>query len=118
VCEQDDAYRLALNLVDASAGYIIGTLWPSASGPACDVVGFTDSDAVASDVPLQGLTLSATLRQGSCISLAGSLDRASGRLSLTDMTSTGTTAGNTYVQTHLGDRTFRHGATSAGRRTV
>jgi hypothetical protein len=90
---------LSLQVVPGVPGQLSGSM--TISGHlASKVQGFTDIDAVTDKLNLQAVALTAfDSTSGQCVSLAGSVNRTTGQLTLTDLTSSGTAPDSTYLQT-------------------
>ena len=104
-CQQDPSMTLALQVVSALYGEVLGTL--SLSGKPHQVAGFADTYAQAGGLGVQGLAVNAFINEsGLMLSLAGSLNYATGVLTLLNLASRGTAAGAAYAQTAAATLTF------------
>jgi hypothetical protein len=100
VCVQNPNIRLLITLEDQITGYVTGSL--QIAGVNVAIAGFTDAYASQSNLPVQGLTVSALLPDGhSVVSMAGSLNFQQGVLTLIWLQGVGTTAPNTWIETNL-----------------
>lgn len=104
-CREIPGATLSVNIIDPELGYVSGQLiLPSGSYGA---IGFTDTYATQDGVPRQALSVSVLMNdQAVSQSMAGSLDFASGVLTLTVFASQGTAGDALYVQTKLSELTF------------
>lgn len=102
---EDPSLRLSLAISNPNVGYVTGTLY--AASKSYVVLGFTDVDAESSGIARQGLSVSICVSTtGTCQSMAGSLDFASGILTLAVFASKGTAPDAIYTQTRLSQLTF------------
>ncbi len=106
-CRQEPSLQLALQVADTPYGLVNGTL--SNPSGVYNVTGFTDITAVSGGLQLQALSLSTFDSDGgsqTCTALAGSLDFATGALTLTVFRSQGTSDKTLYVQTTIQELSF------------
>ncbi|MGQ9371900.1 avidin/streptavidin family protein, partial [Azospirillum sp. A39] len=97
-CRERPGLGLDIRVTDARYGLVEGRL--TGTGGDRPVRGLTDTRATADGLAKQGLTLTAPLgASGPALSLAGSLRLADGVVTVTEMTSQGTSPGNAYLQT-------------------
>jgi len=94
-CVQDPDTTLHINFVDEKSGYIDGTM-TSAAGRS-QLIGFADPNSTG--LPAQAVALSTFWPGIGVATLSGMLDLKSGQLSLLQMTSSGTSQANTWLQT-------------------
>jgi saccharopepsin len=107
-CIQDPNITLTLTVQDETSGYLTGTL-TTATG-SVPLTGFTDTGAGGDGLTLQGLTVAALLPDGHMVvAIAGSLNLATGTLTMSWFESNGTAADSTYTQTRLRGLDFKRG---------
>jgi hypothetical protein len=102
ICDQIPSVQLKVQIAIPASGQVVGTFTTPSGTYQC--AGFTD--VYVAGQPLQGFAISALVNNGAVQTLAGSLNLATNKLSMTNFFSQGTASSSTYVQTATGKLTF------------